>query len=214
MSLLTACGELRCTVILSVQGDGGEFNKNLSEKKKKNDFAAHHTPFCNMQMNAWLTFNDTMLLQEGGRARQGVWCCGSSWGGSRRTCGRDVVTRRWVLTPISVDLHVQKQFILSDTPEDKRLAQMWLKSTGALRGSIYAAGYVRTGKRPVGLLKQSWHKLASDMLNTWTRGRALYFLTCIHMWLTVAFQLSMIWVPRLQVAWARDTCTCSVEDNI
>lgn len=102
-----------------------EMEENLTrtcQGKKKNNFAAHHTPFCNLQMNAWLTFNDTMLLQEGGRARQGVWCCGSSWGGSRRTGGRDVVTRRWVLTPISVDLHVQKQFILSDTPEDKRLA--------------------------------------------------------------------------------------------
>lgn len=73
-----------------------------------------------MQMNAWLTLNDTVLLQEGGRPRQGVWWGGTSWGGSGRPCGHDVVTGRRVLTPISIDLHVQKQFILFDTPGDKK----------------------------------------------------------------------------------------------
>lgn len=88
-------------------------------------------PGSNMQMNAWLTFYDTMLFQEGGRARQGVWCCGSSWGGSRGPGGRDVVTRRWVLASVSIDLHVQEQFILFDTPGDKRWGQMWLNSAEA-----------------------------------------------------------------------------------
>lgn len=84
-------------------------------------------PSSNMQMNVWLTFNDTVLLQEGGRPRQGVWCCGTSWGGSGRTCGHDVVTGRRVLTPISIDLHVQKQFILFDTPGDNKSKADWIE---------------------------------------------------------------------------------------
>lgn len=70
-----------------------------------------------------LTFNETVLLHEGGRPRQGVRCRGTGWDGSGRTRGHDVVAGRRVLTPISIDLHVQKQFILFDTPGDKRQEQ-------------------------------------------------------------------------------------------
>lgn len=69
-----------------------------------------------MQVNARLTFNDTMLFQEGGRAGQGVRRRGSRRSASGRTRGRDVVPGGRVLAAVPIDLHVQEQFILFDVP--------------------------------------------------------------------------------------------------
>lgn len=68
------------------------------------------------QAGEGLTFNDTVLFQEGGRARQGVRRRGRCRSASRRTRGRDVVAGGRVLAPVPIDLHVQKQFVLFDVP--------------------------------------------------------------------------------------------------
>lgn len=72
-----------------------------------------------IKMNTWLTFNGAVLLQEGGRAREGVRRCGTSWGDSGGARRHDGVTRRRVLTPISIDLHIQEQLILFNTSGER-----------------------------------------------------------------------------------------------
>lgn len=63
-----------------------------------------------------LTFNGAVLLEEGGRAWQGVRCCGTGGGHTRGACGHDGVARRWVLAPVPIHLHIQQQLILFNTP--------------------------------------------------------------------------------------------------
>lgn len=72
-----------------------------------------------METRARLTLNGAVLFQEGGRARQGVRCCGGSWGDSRGARRHDGVTGRRVLTSIPVDLHILEQLILFNTPGER-----------------------------------------------------------------------------------------------
>lgn len=75
-------------------------------------------------MHPRLTLDGAVLFQQGGRARQGVRCCGGSWGDSRGARRHDRVTGRRVLASIPVDLHIQEQLILFNTPaEDKKSSQ-------------------------------------------------------------------------------------------
>lgn len=76
-----------------------------------------------------------MLFHEGGRARQGVRCCGGCWGNSRRASRNARVTRRRVLTSIPVDLHIQEQLILFNTPAERESEKK--KNTGASVGIVY-----------------------------------------------------------------------------
>lgn len=88
-------------------------------------------------MNTWLTFNGAVLLQEGGRAGEGVRSCGTGWGNSGGARRHDGVTRRRVITPISIDLHIQEQLILFNTSggresnnkiQKKKPGVSWLKT--------------------------------------------------------------------------------------
>lgn len=81
-------------------------------------------------MHPRLTLDGAVLFQQGGRARQGVRCCGGSWGDSRGACRHDRVTGRRVLTSIPVDLHIQEQLVLFNTPaEDENAVRIRAKSS-------------------------------------------------------------------------------------
>lgn len=152
--------------------------------KKKDTLAQHYLknmtnvriyPNSTTEMHTWLTFNSTVLFHEGGRARQSVRCCDTSWGDPRCTRGHDRVTGRRVLTPVPVDLHVQEQLVLLNTPWERGRTKVNTRFV-----VLHVAGYLRARKRHVEVFKKHWQMVARVISLTPRRKQCQFGGLCTH----------------------------------